>query len=171
MLATATRPLSADRPWVTLPPQSSALLAKVLKLKIQDSGLRFQCDGEECTAEVGLPDGLLPMLVWEASQFVQTLWGKAPPVTFQVDEKALLGVTVDFSEPTESVGMWALYLDYVLDRHVKDWHLRQKTNPTSDVNPMIPLDEAFQQWVKAQDANELPIRARPPLPEPGPRRY
>jgi hypothetical protein len=156
MLATAARPVSADRPWVPLPPQAAGILATVLRLKIQDAGLRFQCDGEDCTAEMGLPDGLLPLLVWEAGKLMETLRGKMPPLGFHLDEKALLGVVVDFSAPTESVGIWALHMDYVLDAWVKDRRLEM-----TDKQAPIPMDRMFQEWLRAQDRNVLPIRARP----------
>jgi len=145
--------------FVVLPPDADKILARVVQLKIKDKNWFFTHTGQDCTAEMGLADGMLPLLWWKASQ-AMNLWrsssdnnsNKAPaPWALVPNDKALLGVVMNLSSATESVAMWALHIDYILDEKVRP-HIKPGVDKVS-----VPIDDWAEEWMNAYDNGLLPI--------------
>ena len=128
-------------------PKISQFLAKSL----DKQGWILECeDLQLATEEVSSEEGLLPLIVWIASDHIQKMWGPQE-LGFRVNSNALCGVVLDLDRPIVPMAVWLHAVHYEVERAA--------TSPSvSNV-----VNDWFTRWNEA--LSQKTLRLFPPRPQ------
>lgn len=132
-------------------PEEIEKLSKAVGQWITDEGWEFSCQGINIsTDEMSSVDGLLPLVLRQASICVGQVFGKEPSRGVEHGESELALCSVYVSSLHDlSLAQWLLVATYALEEHVK------KNKPE---HGPVPIDEWYAAWTQDYEAQKIVIR-------------
>ena len=150
-----TKSLSAP-----LPPDFVDRLSAVVRAAMDHDGWRFSCEKAEFTSEeVSAPDGLLPVWIHQAQEWMLKTVSSVPAhMVYQRQGNALCAAVPAPEGPSASLAMWALHIHFAMD----EW--RSHYPELALKNEPVPMDELYTKWQRLVYSESLPMRAPKPIP-------
>lgn len=135
-------------------------LSRALEEWISDAGLAFSCQGIELSAEeIAAPDGLLPLVLFQAQDCIARATGSNPSVAVihQESDTGLCGVAISQLR-SMSIGQWLLFGSFALEECARNHAMEGP----------IPVDAWYENWQKALVEDRVMVLPAPAAPQPVP---
>lgn len=135
-------------------------LSRALEEWITDAALMFSCQGIDLSAEeVAAPDGLLPLVLFQAQECMARATGSSPSVAVvhQESDTGLCGVAISQLR-SMSIGQWLLFSSFALEERSRN----------HGIEGPVPVDEWYESWQKALVEDRVMVLPATTAPQPVP---